>query len=288
MVEKKSGLDLLREPFPAHQISKLPKPTKAQTDAVKDDYKAGIRCNICGAWHHPKVVHLDYVGHAALTDRLLDADPSWFWEPLSISPEGVPVRDKDGGMWIKLTVCNITRLGYGHAGDKTGGDAIKEIIGDALRNAAMRFGAALDLWHKGDLHLEDTEPEKPGKESFKSEPKSEWEKLDAATQQWMTDEAMSITAMTTAGDIEGAFKHLESLGLEADYKVAFWSRLDSSQRSAIKAYSSIVHAASLDALTKAWAAVPRASQAGIEAAKDKRKAELTMVWEQTKPMEAAA
>ncbi len=27
------------------------------------------------------------------------------------------------------------------------------MIGDALRNAAMRFGAALDLWHKGDLHV---------------------------------------------------------------------------------------------------------------------------------------
>ena len=29
---------------------------------------------------------------------------------------------------------------------------MKERIGDALRNAAMRFGAALDLWHKGDLY----------------------------------------------------------------------------------------------------------------------------------------
>jgi hypothetical protein len=29
---------------------------------------------------------------------------------------------------------------------------VKEAIGDALRNAGMRFGAALDLWHKGDLH----------------------------------------------------------------------------------------------------------------------------------------
>ena len=53
--EKPTGLALLREPFPAHQISKLPKPTKAQTDAVKADYKTGIRCDICGAWHHPKV-----------------------------------------------------------------------------------------------------------------------------------------------------------------------------------------------------------------------------------------
>ena len=42
-----------------------------------------------------------------------------------------------------------------------GGDAIKEVIGDALRNAAMRFGAALDLWHKGDLHGDDEPGERP-------------------------------------------------------------------------------------------------------------------------------
>lgn len=159
-MEQIDGLSLLRQPFPAHQISKLPKPTKQQTEEVKRDFKAGIRCAICGTWHHPKVVHLDYVGHAALTDRLLDADPQWSWEPLSMSPDGLPVFDGFGGMWIKLTVCGITRLGYGAAEGKDGPNAIKEVIGDALRNAAMRFGAALDLWHKGDLHADDDEPVK--------------------------------------------------------------------------------------------------------------------------------
>lgn len=155
---KPTGLALLREKFPPHQISKLPKPTKQQTEAVRADVKAGIRCGICGAWHHKNVVHLDYVGHAALTDRLLDADPNWTWEPAAIDANGLPILDKDGGLWIKLTVCGVTRLGYGDAQGKTGGDAMKERIGDALRNAAMRFGAALDLWHKGDLHVEE-EPE---------------------------------------------------------------------------------------------------------------------------------
>ena len=155
---KPSGLALLRATFPAHHISKLPKPTKAQTDEVKADYKKGARCDACGGWHHPKVVHLDYVGHAALTDRLLDADPNWSWEPVAFDAQtGLPKLDSLGGLWIKLTVCGVTRLGYGHADGKTGGDAIKEAIGDALRNAAMRFGAALDLWHKGDLHLDEEE-----------------------------------------------------------------------------------------------------------------------------------
>ena len=156
--ERKSGLALLREPFPAHQISKLPKATKKQTEEVKADFKKGIRCQLCGQWHHPQVVHLDYVGHAALTDRLLDCDPNWNWEPVAFNERGAPLMDESGGMWIKLTVCGQTRLGYGHADGKRGGDAIKEVIGDALRNAAMRFGAALDLWHKGDLHGPSDEP----------------------------------------------------------------------------------------------------------------------------------
>lgn len=153
MREKKTGLEILREPFQADQISKLPKPTAAQTKAVRDDFKAGVRCDVCGTWHHPKVVHLDYVGHAALTNRLLDCDENWNWEPVSVDQKGHPNLDADGGMWIKLTVCGVTRLGYGDAQDKTGSNATKERIGDALRNAAMRFGAALDLWHKGEYPL---------------------------------------------------------------------------------------------------------------------------------------
>jgi hypothetical protein len=156
MANKKTGLALLREPFESHQISKLPKPTKQQTEAIRADFKVGIRCQLCGAWHHKDVVHLDYVGHAALTDRLLDCDDLWNWEPFSIDQDGQPII-KNNTMWIKLTVCGVTRLGFGDAGDKTGPNAIKEIIGDALRNAAMRFGAALDLWHKGDLHIEQEE-----------------------------------------------------------------------------------------------------------------------------------
>lgn len=158
MTEKKTGLELLRSPFEPHQISKLPKPTKKQTEDVKNDYKKGIRCSLCSSWHHPDVVHLDYVGHAALTDRLLDTDPLWTWEPVAYGPDGLPAFDKTGGLWIKLTVCGHSRLGYGHAkgGDsKEPGAREKEVIGDALRNAAMRFGAALDLWHKGDLRGDD-------------------------------------------------------------------------------------------------------------------------------------
>jgi hypothetical protein len=142
--KEETGLELLRKPFADHQVSKMCRPTK------RENQKA--RCPKCNGWHGIPSIQLSYVGHAALTDRLLDADPTWSWEPLALNEFGTPKLDNDGGMWIKLTVCGVTRLGYGDAQGKSGGDAMKERIGDALRNAAMRFGAALDLWHKGDLH----------------------------------------------------------------------------------------------------------------------------------------
>lgn len=147
------GLALLRAPFEKHQISKLPKGTKEQNNCSPSEKR---NCTVCGGWHHPRIIHLDYVGHAALTDRLLEADPMWSWEPVATAPNGLPLFDGTGGLWIRLTVCGVTRLGYGNAVGKSGqepGAREKEVIGDALRNAAMRFGAALELWHKGDeLH----------------------------------------------------------------------------------------------------------------------------------------
>lgn len=149
-----SGLERLRQAVPQHLISPLPKGTKAQNECPPEQK---INCNVCGGWHHPKVRHLDYVGHAAATHLLLDADLNWSWEPLAYTDRGLPAFDESGGLWIKLTVCGVTRLGYGHADKKAQMDAgarEKEVIGDALRNAAMRFGVALELWSKADLHSE--------------------------------------------------------------------------------------------------------------------------------------
>ena len=106
----------LRKPFPKSAIGKLP--------------KGGAQ--------------LDYVGHAATTDRLLEVDPEWTWEPVAFDENGLPAL-QGRNLWIRLTVCGVTRYGVGD------GASIKECIGDAIRNAAMRFGVALDLWAKEDL-----------------------------------------------------------------------------------------------------------------------------------------
>lgn len=117
----------LRAPFPPEVVGKLP--------------RAGIQ--------------LDYVGHAAVTDRLLEVDPEWTWEPVAFAEDGAPLIRQDGKnatLWIRLTVCGTTRYGVGSVA-LSAFEQEKQLISDALRNAAMRFGVALDLWSKQDLDV---------------------------------------------------------------------------------------------------------------------------------------
>ena len=92
---------------------------------------------------------ISYLNHAIVTDRLIQVDPNWSWEPMGINLDGTPVIDGVGGLWIRLTLCESTRIGYGASdAHQKGADAIKSAISDAIKNAAMRFGVALDLWAK--------------------------------------------------------------------------------------------------------------------------------------------
>lgn len=244
-----SGLELMRQPFPAHQVSKLPKGTKAQNECAPNLKR---RCDVCGGWHHPDIIHLDYVGHAALTDRLLDADPAWSWEPVAFR-EGLPAFDASGGLWIRLTVRGVTRLGYGNAAGKSYmdiGSREKECIGDALRNAAMRFGAALDLWHKGTLHLDEeagngTPPGKevtprkygdtePAKGSARNVTEDAFNILTPAERESIQRKAQSVIDANAAKGITAAVDVLQELKLDTEGKLAIWFCFDSELRSSIK------------------------------------------------------
>lgn len=151
----------LRTPFKPEQIGKLPRSTcKDCADWKKNCTKhSKSRCSDCGAWIGPHI-HLDYVGHAAVTDRLLTVDPKWSWEPVAYADNGLPLitnNDTEAELWIRLTVDGVTRLGVGTC-TKGSFEQSKQLISDALRNAAMRFGVALDLWSKEDLHTDDETP----------------------------------------------------------------------------------------------------------------------------------
>lgn len=156
----------LRAPFPKESIGRLP--------------KGGT--------------FLDFVGHAACTDRLLAVDESWWWEPLALDEDGLPAYDKSGGLWIKLHVAETTTLGYGD------GPTVKERIGDAIRNAAMRRGVALDLWAKEDLSAIHADPT-PVVET------------DAATLAELEDEFAKVETLTQLQHASNAVEAAVNMGL---------------------------------------------------------------------------
>jgi len=181
----------LRDPFPAGQIGHLP--------------KGGVR--------------LDYVGHAAVTDRLLKVDPVWTWNPVAYDENGLPriLFDEARGkavLWIQLTVGGLTRIGVGTV-DSSKPDLEKELISDALRNAAMRFGVALDLWAKEDLAADEparAEPKGKKKEPVQLDPD------ESAKQDWQFTaqtllESDPVGWHETLGRIEEVFQTMANAGI---------------------------------------------------------------------------
>jgi hypothetical protein len=161
----KGAWKALAAPFPKDEIEWKPQPTTQ--DKTKYACRPGTNASAdglhCGGYH-AKSVHLAYIGHAGITMRLNEVDPTWDWEPVSITPMGTPAMS-DGGLWIRLTVLGVTRLGFGDPGRSTGPNGVKEMIGDAIRNAAMRFGVGTYLWSKSEkadrLRAGDLEDEQP-------------------------------------------------------------------------------------------------------------------------------
>ncbi|MGA4989963.1 hypothetical protein [Nonomuraea bangladeshensis] len=155
----------LRRPFDEEQIGLLPRVTcpECSDRRKKCENKSHVkkRCPECKATVSPKHIHIDFVGHANVTKRLLEVDPLWTWEPFALDENGLPLVDTDNlgnpvGMWIRLTICGHTRPGYGSVPSNQH-DAIKVLIGDAIRNAAQRFGVALEQWISGERQAPETE-----------------------------------------------------------------------------------------------------------------------------------
>jgi hypothetical protein len=96
-------------------------------------------------------INLAYVSHADITRILIEVDPLWSWQPIEWvnGRPAIHVENGTATMWGTLTLLGKSMIGVGSVrADKQ--DHEKEVVGDFLRNAAMRFGIALSLWSKQD------------------------------------------------------------------------------------------------------------------------------------------
>jgi hypothetical protein len=164
--------EALRAPFADDEIAYKPQPISKDIK-VRGNCAAGQKVKhgesmipvsrdgiFCGGYHAPSV-HLTYVGHAALTERLdaVCGPENWNWEPFAVGPDGLPAI-KDGSLWIRLTIWGVTKIGVGDHEGQAGPVAHKVMIGDALRNAGMRFGIARYLWDKSEKAREQARQER--------------------------------------------------------------------------------------------------------------------------------
>lgn len=196
---QENALAALRVPFEPEQISTRPEidcPACQSTGGSCQKHYL-IECPACE--RIITVAHTDivYVDHAEATDRLLEVDLLWNWEPLANDRNGLPLIDEHGGLWIRLTVAGMTRLGYGIASLSGDAKAVKELIGYAIRNAGMRFGMGLDLWKSSSRRKRDTTrpPGFPEGDSLRLRQltawtRSYWGQVDKLREllKWATDE----------------------------------------------------------------------------------------------------
>ena len=170
-----------------------------------------------------------YVGHADTTRILIECDPLWTWEPVAWDTDGTPKIRVEGRrliLWGRLTILGKTLLCCGTC-EATKPDPEKELIGDLLRNGAMRFGIALSLWSKdewsagGDAvetptgsspHTRSTTPASPPA----STPNPDRERIDTARARMTAEQKGAIRAWMARNEITLATATPEQLAALAD------------------------------------------------------------------------
>lgn len=144
-------------------VGKLPRVTCQDCSKRQCQRHQKAKCDECGAYVSTSHIHLDYLGHAEVTRALIEIDPLWSWEPVAWTEHGEPMigtRGQMSHMWAWLTVHGVRRLGVGscEAGKP---DVEKELVGDFLRNAGMRYGIGLSLWSKSEWEAAHVDADPP-------------------------------------------------------------------------------------------------------------------------------
>jgi hypothetical protein len=152
-------------------------------------------------------------------------------------------------LWYKHGDKNgsITQIGQTKAAYKTNAgsmmideDAPKKSITDAMTKCMSYLGFAGDIFSgqwddsKYVASLEAEFSEKPA--SAKSVSRDVWDGLSVEEQNFLTNIAIEMVSSIDDGNMIEANRLFYGNNLNADEQTALWSRLDSKQRSAIKAY----------------------------------------------------
>lgn len=145
-----SPLELLRTPFPASVVQHRPEVFCLACEAgscVEHEQRSCVRCLQVVSDAHDCV---PFVSHHEIKATLLAADPRYFVRPLAYGPDGLPVLDQYGGLWVELVVhdedgTEVPRLGYGDAAGNHGAAGVATARSYALRSAAEEFGVGAEL-----------------------------------------------------------------------------------------------------------------------------------------------
>lgn len=85
--------------------------------------------------------------------------------------------------------------------------------------------------------IDSSEPVVEEKKSNKSVTRDVFDNLKDDEKEQILSFAMEVNSLAGKGDIEGAIDYINDLQLDADWKTALWSQLDSKIRSAIKKFT---------------------------------------------------
>ena len=153
-------------------------------------------------------------------ERVSEKNKALFYVTVKMEIDFVAASDGS-----KHTIC-----AYGEAMDR----------GDKATNKAMTAAYKYALFEAFCIPTEGSED--ADKESHEVEPRivhgtptgGVWESLSEEAQGYLVEQVTTARERITLGDVHGAVEFLDSLGLDADEKVAIWTRFDSKERSAMK------------------------------------------------------
>jgi hypothetical protein len=164
-------------------------------------------------------------------------------------------------IFYELGLCSVFSIEHGEAvmriiDTEFGGTIFfRSPVADAVSRVTIDAGKSPPIQALGSQHtylrrylflnaLEITEHDAVDASIGKDEPKSSkpitksvFDDLDAESQDEIRSYAADIILMIHKDQVADAVEYINSLGLDADWKTALWSLLDSKQRSAIKKFT---------------------------------------------------